>query len=115
MRITMEIQHVQLVAGIASSSMFVIGTLPMLLKAFRTRDLKSYSLGNIALSNLGNLVHWIYVASLPLGPIWFLHVFSTVATGLMLFWYVRYAMQCNLARLPECLGDWRACRACVLS
>ncbi len=85
MRITMEMQRVQFMAGIVSSSMFVIGTLPMLLKAFRTRDLKSYSLGNIALSNVGNLVNWIYVSSLPLGPIWFLHGFSTVATGLMLF------------------------------
>ncbi len=115
MRIAMEIEHVQLAAGIASSSMFVVGTLPMLLKAFRTRDLKSYSLGNIALSNLGNLVHWVYISSLPLGPIWFLHGFSTVATGLMLFWYMRYAMQCTLARLPECLGNWRGHGACALS
>ena len=107
----MEIQHVQLVAGIASSSMFVVGTFPMLLKAFKTKDLKSYSLGNIALSNLGNLVHWIYISSLPLGPIWFLHGFSTLATGLMLFWYVRYAMHCTLARLSGCLGNWRECRA----
>ena len=111
----METQYVQLVAGIASSSMFVVGTFPMLLKAFKTKDLKSYSLGNIALSNLGNLVHWIYISSLPLGPIWFLHGFSTLATGLMLFWYVRYAMHCTLARLSGCLGNWGECRACVLS
>ena len=49
----------------------------MLLKAFTTHDLRSYSLTHIALSNVGNLIHWVYVASLPVGPIWFLHGFFT--------------------------------------
>jgi hypothetical protein len=31
------------------------------------------------------------VFSLPLGPIWLLHSFYLVTTGLMLFWYLRYA------------------------
>ncbi len=92
----------QIIAGLVSSSMFVFSTLPMLLKAFTTKDLRSYSLGNIALSNLGNLVHWMYVAGLPLGPIWFLHGFSTLTTGLMLFWYLRYEMGCVLSPVPRC-------------
>jgi len=36
----------------------------MLVKAYRSRDLASYSLGNIALANLGNAVHSVYVYSL---------------------------------------------------
>ena len=40
----------------------------MLVKAFRTRDLESYSLGNLLIANVGNGVHSIYVFSLPIGP-----------------------------------------------
>jgi hypothetical protein len=87
----------QMLAGFMSTSMFVVSNFPMLLKAFRTRDLRSYSLGHIALSNLGNLIHWVYVASLPLGPIWFLHGFFTVTTALMLFCYVRFRREAAYA------------------
>lgn len=38
-------------------------------KAARTHDLSSYSLGNIAMANGGNAVHSVYVFSLPTGPI----------------------------------------------
>jgi hypothetical protein len=58
-------------------------------KALRTRDLSSYSLGNIALANLGNAVHSVYVFALPPGPIWVLHTFYLLSSALMLFWYVR--------------------------
>jgi uncharacterized protein with PQ loop repeat len=78
------------IAGAISTVIFVVSTLPMLIKAFRTKDLSSYSLGNIATANVGNLVQCVYVLSLPVGPIWFLHGFYVVATFLMLFWYVRY-------------------------
>jgi uncharacterized protein with PQ loop repeat len=78
------------VAGAISTVIFVVSTLPMLIKAFRTKDLSSYSLGNIATANVGNLVQCVYVLSLPVGPIWFLHGFYVVVTFLMLFWYVRY-------------------------
>lgn len=78
------------VAGTVSSTVFIISTLPMLLKAFRTKDLKSYSLTNIALSNVGNLIYSIYVYSLPVGPIWLLHTFHLITTGLMLLWFIRY-------------------------
>ena len=78
--------------GVLSTLVFVGGTLPMLGKAARTRDLSSYSLGNIVASNLGNAVNWVYIASLPRGPLWWLHGFYTVTTALMLFWYVRYSV-----------------------
>ena len=80
------------VAGAVSSAIFAASALPMLVKAFRTKDLKSYSLPNIALSNVGNVVHSVYVYSLPPGPIWVLHSFYLVTTGLMLLWYLRYAL-----------------------
>jgi uncharacterized protein with PQ loop repeat len=54
------------VAGFISTALFALGTLPMLTKAFRTKDLASYSLGNILLSNVGNLIYSIYVFDLPL-------------------------------------------------
>jgi hypothetical protein len=79
-------------AGIVSTIIFACSTLPMLRKAAATKDLGSYSLGNIGLANLGNLVHSVYVFSLPAGPIWALHGFYLVSTGLMLFWYLRYSL-----------------------
>ena len=79
-----------LIAGTVSSAIFVTSTLPMLLKAFHTKDLRSYSFTNIMLSNIGNLIYAMYVYSLPVGPVWVLHGFNLVTTGLMLFWYLRY-------------------------
>jgi hypothetical protein len=78
-------------AGAISTAIFVTSTLPMLVKAARTKDLSSYSVGNILLSNVGNLINTIYVVHLPFGPVWALHAFHLVTTGMMLFWYVRYA------------------------
>jgi hypothetical protein len=43
------------------------------------------------LSNVGNVIHSIYVFHLPAGPVWVLHCFYLVSTGLMLLWYLRYA------------------------
>jgi uncharacterized protein with PQ loop repeat len=77
-------------AGIASTVIFASSVLPMLVKARRTKDLTSYSLGNMLLANLGNAVYSIYVYSLPPGPIWVLHGFYLVSTGLMLVWRLRY-------------------------
>ena len=82
--------NLPVIAGITSTIIFGLSTLPMLIKAIRTKDLKSYSLGNILLANTGNLVHSIYVFNLPPGPIWLLHSFYLVTTGLMLLWYLRY-------------------------
>jgi hypothetical protein len=87
---------------------FVFSTLPMLVKAFQTKDLRSYSLGNILLSNLGNVVHCVYVFSLPPGPIWLLHSFYLVTTGLMLVWYLRYEGRtpAQKSRQPGTIPPW---------
>lgn len=55
-------------AGVTSTIMFAFSTVPMLVKAGRTKDLSSYSLGNIVLVNIGNVVHSVYVFHLPVGP-----------------------------------------------
>ena len=78
------------IAGILSTAIFALSTFPMLRKAFQTKDLGSYSLSNIMLANAGNLIHSVYVFHLPPGPIWLLHSFYLVTTGMMLFWYLRY-------------------------
>jgi hypothetical protein len=82
--------NLPLLAGAVSTAMFTLSTLPMLRKAYRTRDLSSYSPGNILLSNAGNVIHAVYVFHLPPGPIWLLHTFHLVTTGLMLLWYLRF-------------------------
>jgi uncharacterized protein with PQ loop repeat len=84
-------QEFALFAGSAAAAIFMISQLPMLIKAGRTKNLRSYSFGNIALANLGNVLYAIYVYQLPVGPIWAIHAFYVVATALMLFWYLRYA------------------------
>ena len=76
-------------AGTVSTAVFVGSVLPMLHKARRTRELSSYSFGNIALANVGNAVHCVYVFNLPPGPIWVLHTFYVITSALMLFWYLR--------------------------
>jgi hypothetical protein len=95
---------VPVLAGLASTVIFAGSTVPMLVKAHRSRNLSSYSLGNIALANLGNVVHSVYVFSLPAGPIWALHAFYLVSSGLMLAWYLRYGMQRKPHQLPQRLG-----------
>src|SRR5262245_17967682 len=89
----MSTVSVPVLAGIASTVIFAGSTLPMLAKAHRSRDLSSYSLGNIALANIGNVVHSLYVFSLPPGPIWALHTFYLSTSGLMLAWYLRYGLR----------------------
>ncbi len=82
--------NLPVMAGTISTILFVLSYLPMLRKAFRTKDLRSYSFNNILLANGGNIVHSLYVFNLPPGPIWLLHSFYLVTTGLMLAWYLRY-------------------------
>lgn len=77
-------------AGMISTSLFVVSMIPMLVKAARTRDLKSYSFSHLVLTNVGNLFHWLYVAHLPFGPIWFLHSFHTFVAAAMFICYIRY-------------------------
>lgn len=82
---------IPVLAGIASTVIFAASTLPMLIKAWQTQDLRSYSRGNLVLANLGNGVHSVYVFDLPPGPIWALHSFYLVTSALMLLWSIRYA------------------------
>jgi uncharacterized protein with PQ loop repeat len=86
----MHSHSLQVMAGFASSMIFISSNLPMLFKAFKTKDLSSYSLGHLTLGTLGNAVYWLYVISLPLGPVWFLQAFFTLASASMLFCYLRY-------------------------
>jgi len=62
---------------------FALSALPMRLKAAQTKNLASYSLGNIVLSNVGIVIYAVYVFDLPMGPVWALHSFYLVTTGLM--------------------------------
>jgi uncharacterized protein with PQ loop repeat len=82
---------VAVLAGVVSTGLFAMSYLPMLAKAARTKDLSSYSLGNLAMTNVGNVVYSLYVFTLPFGPIWFLHSFYLVACGLMLVWFLHYS------------------------
>jgi hypothetical protein len=88
----MTIQDLPMIAGSASTVIFVTSYMPMLVKAVRTKDLSSYSPTQLALANFGNVLYSAYVFSLPPGPIWALHAFYLVATALMLAWYVRYTV-----------------------
>ncbi len=82
--------NLPVLAGTLSTVLFAAGMLPMLIKAARTRDLASYSLGNLVLSNVANIVHSLYVFNLPAGPIWALHLAYVFASALMLAWWLRY-------------------------
>lgn len=82
--------NLPVLAGILSTVLFAAGMLPMLVKAARTKDLASYSLGNLLLTNVANAVHSVYVFNLPAGPIWALHLAYLLASALMLAWWLRY-------------------------
>lgn len=86
----MSMPDAGVLAGMVSTALFIVSYLPMLVKAARTRDLASYSPGNLVLANVGNVIHSVYVYSLPPGPIWALHAFYVVSSALMLFWWLRH-------------------------
>ncbi len=86
----MTFNQLQLLAGSLSSLIFVSSNFPMLWKVMKTRNVKSYSLGQIILRNLGNLVYWIYVASLPVGPVWYLQGFFTLSGFVLLACYFQF-------------------------
>ncbi len=83
-------------AGFVASSLFVIANLPMLFKAFKSKNLKSYSLLHIGLANVGNIIYWLYIVTFPFGSIWLLHGFNTSVTFIMLVWYLRYNLNIKL-------------------
>jgi uncharacterized protein with PQ loop repeat len=86
----MFLEKVPVLAGMFSTMIFMSGTLSMLLKTWRTKDVDSYSLLSLILNNIGNIVYWVYILSLPVGPIYLLHGFYTLATVLMLVGYFLY-------------------------
>ena len=87
----MDVRAMALVAGTASTTLFVASYLPMLVRAVRTRDLRSYSRSSLVIANVGNVVQAGYIVSLPLGPLWFLHGFYLVSSALMLALHLRHA------------------------
>lgn len=93
--------NVAVLAGTMSTVLFALSTLPMLIKAVKTKDLASYSRGNMVLANVGNAVHSVYVFQLPPGPIWVLHTFYIISSALMLFWHLRYARRGHSAKPVE--------------
>jgi hypothetical protein len=92
-------------AGSLATLVFALATLPMLVKAVRSRDLTSYSKGNLLLANVGNAFYSVYVFQLPLGPIWFLHGFYLMSSGLMLFWSHRFGPR-NAPTYPQAVAEW---------
>ena len=83
-------QQIQTAAGSIAGLIFALGSVEMLVKAWRTKDLRSYSLRQLILNNIGNLFYWLYVVSLPIGPIYAMHGFFTFASLLILIWYLVY-------------------------
>jgi len=77
----------QIIAGSVSSLFFATGTLNMLVKAWRTKDVHSYSVMQLTLNNVGNVVHQLHISGLPFGPISLLHGFFTLSTAMMRLWY----------------------------
>ncbi|WP_019586065.1 hypothetical protein [Deinococcus apachensis] len=84
------VTSVPLLAGMVATALFVLSNLPMLARALRSKDLRSYSLTNLVMINAGNAFYWLYVANLPPGPIYVLHSVYTVASAAMLLLYLRY-------------------------
>ncbi|WP_204318868.1 hypothetical protein [Microbacterium sp. B35-04] len=76
-----------ILAGTVSTVLFAAANLPMVVKAVRSGDLRSYSASALVLGNAGNLVHTVYVVSLPFGPIWVLHAFYLATMAVMLALY----------------------------
>jgi hypothetical protein len=90
--------HLQLLSGSLAGFIFAAGSWNMVVKAWRTKDLRSYSLGQLALNNIGNFFYWLYVVSLPFGPIYFMHAFYTLVSVLMLVWYCLYCRPALVAQ-----------------
>ena len=90
------------IAGTFSAFIFIGSNVPMLWKAYQTKDLHSYSKLNIILANIGNLVYWVYVLNLPIGPIYLLHFFYTITSLIMLGLLIRH--RCQQKGEPSWLG-----------
>ena len=96
-------EQIQVIAGSIAGLMFSAGSLNMVIKAWQTKDLRSYSLGQIMLNNIGNLFYWLYVISLPFGPIYVMHSFFTLVSLFMLIWYFLYQTGATSRKVPDTL------------
>ena len=85
------------IAGVASTLMFAGSTLPMVVRAARTRDVSSYSRSHLFMTNAGNAVHTVYVASLPPGPVWLLHCMYSGVSAFMFAAHLRWARPSSTA------------------
>lgn len=94
----MDTLTISLIAGTVSSLIFVGSHVPTLVKAYRTKDVHSYSCAHLVLVNLGNIIYWLYVISLPVGPVWILHSCYTIFSGLFLIMYLRLQVKKNGAQ-----------------
>ena len=97
-----------IIAGIFSTLIFICSNVPMLWKAYQTKDLHSYSKLNLVLANIGNLVYWVYVLNLPAGPIYLLHLFYTITSIVMLLLLVRHS--CKPVRKQAWYTRWVSSR-----
>lgn len=86
----MDNNQLAVLAGSISTMIFAASNVPMLVKVLRTKEVGSYSVTNLVLANIGNLIHWVYISSLPFGPVWLLHGYFSVTTMLMLGLYLRF-------------------------
>ena len=77
-------------AGTVATAVFASSTAPMVWRAARSRDMTSYSRPSLALTNVANAIHTVYVLSLPLGPVYVLHSVHVVVAFFMLCWHVRH-------------------------
>ena len=93
--------QIAVLAGMCATALFVLSTLPMLVKAARTQDLSSYSGSNLVIANAGNAVQTLYVITLPPGPVWALHAFNTAASALMLIWWLPRGSRNTPASAPQ--------------
>lgn len=96
--------NIAFIAGTFATFLFIGSNIPMLWKGHQTKDLQSYSSLNIVLANIGNAVYWIYVLSLPPGPIWLLHLFYTLTSIIMLALLIRHSCKQKYGRVLKLLN-----------
>ena len=78
------------IAGLVAGVFFVVAQGPMLIKALRTKDLKSYSPAFLVIAAVGNILYWPYILTLPFGAAFFIHIFMSLSTWLMLFFWWKW-------------------------
>jgi hypothetical protein len=93
------------IAGVSSTLLFAGSSLPMVVRAARTRDVSSYSRSHLFMTNVGNAVHTVYIASLPPGPVWLLHCMYSGVAAFMFAAHVRWAP--NWTVVPDSSPRWR--------